>query len=399
MRSRVFGDMSRLRLAIAGGGTGGHVLPAIAVWEELARRGIAVDALWLGSRDGVEAKAAAKAGIPFAAIPTGKLRRYLDWRTATDAARIPAGIARAWRLLRRHRPQVVFSTGGFVSVPTVIAAARLVPILTHEQTAILGLANRINARFADLLAVSYPETARQFARTRPPVIVTGNPVRTSLLGGDAARGRAVLGFSDLLPMLYVTGGARGASPLNQRLAALLPELLAECQILHQTGPAGANDDAAALRARQATWPAELQARYRVQEFVGAELADVYAAADLVLARAGAGTVAELALLGRPAILIPLPHAGGDEQTRNAAILADAGAAVLLPQAEATPDRLRDELLALLRDPTRRGEMVAKARALARPDAAARLTDALLALAAGNPDTLVGMSGPAPVPTL
>jgi len=369
------------RLVIAGGGTGGHVLPALAVVEVLRARSAIGEVLWLGSRDGIEGEAAAGSGIAFAAIPTGKLRRYLSLHTVTDAGRVPLGVVFAGRHLRRFRPDAVLSTGGFVSVPTVLAAGalRVAPILTHEQTAILGLATRINARFAGVLAVSYEETATVARRLHRRVVVTGNPVRSSLRTGDAERGRARWGFTPDLPLLYVTGGARGASPLNRRLADLLPELLEHCQILHQTGPASANRDAADLERRRQSWPSPLRDRYRVVEFVRDELADVYAAADVVLGRAGAGTVAELAFLGKPAVLIPLPGTGGDEQTHNARVLAAAGGAVLLPQSEASPERLRALLQDLLADRDRLATMGAAARRAGRPDAAAHLADELIGL--------------------
>ena len=373
-----------LRLVITGGGTWGHVLPAVATLEELARRGVPIEALWVGSAGGVERAAAAGAGVPFRAIPTGKLRRYLDARTAADAVRIPAGVVQAWRIVRAFRPAVVFSTGGFVSVPTVVAAARLAPTLTHEQTAVLGLANRINARFTEVLAVSYDATVPAARAVHRRVVVTGNPVRASLRGGDAERGRSRFGFGAELPLLYVTGGARGASPLNRRVAALLPELLERCQVLHQTGPASANRDAADLLAAREGWPERLRARYRVVEFVGEELPDVYAAVDLVLGRAGAGTVAELAFVGLPAVLVPLPGTGGDEQARNARLLAEAEAAVVLPQHEATPQRLRETVLGLLADRAALGRMGERASTVGRPDAAARLADELLRLAGEGP---------------
>lgn len=369
-----------LRLVIAGGGTGGHVHPALAVVEELRRRQIALEPLWIGSTGDVEGPAAQHAGIPFQAIQTGKLRRYLSWQTVPDAFRVPIGTAQAWLLLRRFRPDVIFSTGGFVSVPTVLAGSRLAPIVTHEQTAILGLATRINLRVADVLAVSFSQSMQLAQGFRGQIVVTGNPVRPSLRSGDAQRGRARFGFTASLPLLYVTGGARGASPINQRVAAMLPDLLQWCQVVHQAGPASANQDVERLRELRATLPPELQARYQVVEFVREELPDVYAAATLVLGRAGAGTVAELAFVGKPALLIPLPQSGGGEQQANAAVLAQAGAAVVLPQTEATPERLCRELVTLLGDPDRLARMSAAALSLAQPDAAARLADVILELA-------------------
>lgn len=368
-----------LRLVIAGGGTGGHVLPAIAVLDELQRRDALEAAVWIGSHAGLERIAATNAGIPYRPIETGKLRRYFSISTAADAARIPIGVLQARRHVQEFQPTVVFSTGGFVSVPTVLASRRRAPILTHEQTAILGLATRINARFASTLAVSYESTADLAARLHRQVVVTGNPVRGFLATGDDDRCRSRWGFDRSLPLVYVTGGSLGASPLNRRIASLLPELLQHAQILHQAGASTSNADAVELEQRRREWPDDMQARYRVVEFVGEELADLYAAADLVIGRAGAGTVAELACLGMPSILIPLPGTGGDEQTRNARILADAGAAVVIPQIDATPERLRSEILRLLTDPERRAAMAAAARSVGRADAAARLADAILRL--------------------
>lgn len=369
-----------VRLVIAGGGTGGHVLPAISVLGELRQRGALGEVVWIGSAEGHERLAADDAGIAFVAIPTGKLRRYLSVQNLTDAGRIPLGVVAARRALGRARPQVVLSTGGFVSVPTVIAAKGIAPVITHEQTAIVGLANRINARFADVLAISHEETAPDARKIHRNVAVTGNPVRTALTTGDRARGLAWMGFSDELPVMYVTGGARGASPLNGRIAAKLTEILQQWQLLHQTGPATANDDAANLASQRAALPEHLQRRYKIVEFIRGELPDVYAAVDLVVGRAGAGTVAELALVGKPAVLIPLPGAGGDEQTRNARVLVNAGGAVILQQEHCTPERLLDECAAILTDPERRQRMGAAARSVAQPDAAARLADIVLALA-------------------
>jgi UDP-N-acetylglucosamine--N-acetylmuramyl-(pentapeptide) pyrophosphoryl-undecaprenol N-acetylglucosamine transferase len=369
----------KLRLLIAGGGTGGHVLPAIAVIDELQRRDAIEALLWIGSRTGLEGETARNAGIPYQAIQTGKLRRYFSFQTATDAARIPIGLLEARRHIRRFQPTVVFSTGGFVSVPTVIAARGRAPILTHEQTATLGLATRINARVADAVAVSYEATALVAGRIHRHVVVTGNPVRSFLADGDANRGRARWRFEPGLMLIYVTGGSLGASPLNQRIAALLPDLLHHAQVLHQAGAAANNDDAATLATQRESWPATLRRRYQVVEFVGDGLPDLYAAADLIVGRAGAGTVAEISALGKPSILIPLPGTGGDEQTKNAQVLADAGAAIVIPQAEATPERLHAEILGLLNERKRLTAMGIAARGVGRADAAGRLADEMQAL--------------------
>ncbi len=377
------GTTSRIRLAIAGGGTGGHVLPALSVLEILHRDNLIEDVFWIGSHDGHERQAATEAGIRYVAIPTGKLRRYLSIQNATDAARIPIGILAARRALRAARPDVLFSTGGFVSVPAVVAARGIAPVVTHEQTAILGLANRINARFAEVLAISHPRTETEAAKIHRRVAVTGNPVRVGLAQGSKARGLATLGFSDKMPVIYVTGGARGASALNQRIAALLPDVLEHVQILHQTGPASANADLEGLLAQRGSWDTSLQRRFVAVEFVGDELPNVYAAADIVIGRAGAGTVAELAYVGLPSILIPLPGAGGDEQAVNARVLADVGAAVVLPQAEATPERLWSELLGILADPERMALMRNAATSVSQPNAASKLAKILVAVGQGQ----------------
>ncbi len=370
----------RLRLAIAGGGTGGHVLPAMAVVDELRQRQAIDDLIWIGSHDGVERQAADRAGIRYVAIPTGKLRRYLSLSNVTDLIKVPTGIIAARRALRGFQPSVVLSTGGFVSVPTVIAARGVAPVVTHEQTAILGLATRINARFASILAISFSQTEAEARQIHRQVAVTGNPIRTGLTGGNRERGLARFGFSADLPLVYVTGGARGATPINQRIAALLPEILEQTQLLHQTGPAEANSDADDLKAKRSRFQEEHRRRYAIVEFIGDELPDVYAAADLIVGRAGAGTVAELAYVGMPAILIPLPGTGGDEQVVNARVLAEAGGAVVLPQSEATPDRLQREITALLADERRRERMAEAAQSVSRPDAAERLADILISVA-------------------
>jgi UDP-N-acetylglucosamine--N-acetylmuramyl-(pentapeptide) pyrophosphoryl-undecaprenol N-acetylglucosamine transferase len=371
---------SPLRLIIAAGGTGGHVLPAVAVLRELRERQVPMETLWIGGQDGIEARAAQEEGVQFAEIPTGKLRRYFDVRTARDTINIPRGVLAARKLVRSFRPDVVFSTGGFVSVPTVLASRGRASVLTHEQTTIIGLANKINLRSADVIAVSFQHNLDRLERHGRRVLVTGNPVRREVLVGDAERGRAWFQFTHELPVTLILGGARGASPINERIKSMLPKLLEMTQVVHQTGPTSANQDFTDLSAYRASLPHQLARRYAVSEYIAAELPDVYAMADLVVSRAGAGTVAELAAVGKPAILIPLPLSGGGEQISNARALADHGAALMVMQSEATPERLLTEIESLLSDHERRLRMASTARSFGRPDAASRLADALLELA-------------------
>lgn len=368
-----------IRIIIAGGGTGGHVQPAVATVQELRQR-LPVELLWIGSHRGIEGRAAKAQGIPFLPITTGKLRRYFSLRTPLDAIRVPVGTLQAFWITRMFHPDVVFSTGGFVSVPGVIAARLTgVPSLSHEQTAIAGLATRINARFCDVVALSFETSAAALSGSRARTVVTGNPVRPEILKGNAAAAYARYGLSPDLPIVYITGGALGAHALNEAVHGILPELLSFSQVIHQCGPSSGNGDLPRLNTARAQLPPDLQRRYAVTEFLGPELADVFAAARLVVGRAGAGTVAELAALGKPSILIPLPGTGGDEQTRNAGILATAGASLLLPQSELTPDRLGKEVSKLLHDSALLQAMAASACRQARPDAAERLVDQLLLL--------------------
>jgi len=368
-----------IRIVIAGGGTGGHVLPALSVIEELERRGVAMELLWIGSKHGIERNEARARGIPFRAVATGKFRRYPDLKTVTDAARVPIGVPQAWWILRGFHPDVIFSTGGYVSTPSVISGTRMAPVLSHEQTAVLGLATRLNARFVDVQALTF-ESSLNYTKDTSKTVVTGNPVRASLKEGTRTGGLQRFGFRSDLPVLFVTGGARGSSPLNERIEAILDDLLERMQILHQTGATTDNPDYERLSRRQRGLSSDVRERYFLVERVRDEMADIYAMADLMLARAGAGTVAEIAFLGKTAILIPLPGAGGHEQHRNAEALSSVDGAVVIDQSEASPAKLREMIFGLISDPDRRARIGGNAAAAGRPDAAARLADQLLELA-------------------
>ena len=362
-------------ILIAGGGTGGHTSPGLAVAALLGERG--VPCAWIGSRDGVEARLVPERGIPYYAIATGKLRRYWSWRTVGDLVlSVPAGLVQAAVLLGRLRPRVVFATGGFVALPTVLAAAaRGIPIVAHEQTAVPGLANRIAARFSRRVAISFPGSDEKFPAGKS--ILTGNPLRPELRMGSRADAVARFGLDAALPLVYVTGGAQGAQRINRAVGEILPRLLGHAQVIHQCGDHPTTGDRAWLGARRAALPPALARRYTVLPYVGPELAAIYATASLLVARAGAGTVNECCQLGVAALYIPLPGTSGDEQTANARTVERAGGCEILPQAALSPETLCERVQALLAEPTRLKEMGERARAVAFPDAAERIVALLL----------------------
>jgi len=324
----------------------------------------------------------ASLGVPYVPIQTGKLRRYLSLQTPVDLLfRLPAGGIQALRAVRRFGPQVIFSTGGYVCVPTVIAGWLLrVPALTHEQTALVGLANRIAGKFARRVAVSYPQSLSYFPRGK--AIVTGNPLRPSLLRGDATRAAQRFQLDVGQPTIYITGGAQGSHAINMAVREALPRLLECCQVIHQCGegPDGSGEDLKALIEAGEVLSPEQKTRYHVQAYVGDEIADVYALASLVVGRAGAGTVNEIANLGKPSVLIPLPGAAGGEQEANArALEAHAGAVVLL-QSDLSPDRLVELVCGLISDPHKLAAMRAGALTLSTAGAADLIVDELMRLA-------------------
>jgi UDP-N-acetylglucosamine--N-acetylmuramyl-(pentapeptide) pyrophosphoryl-undecaprenol N-acetylglucosamine transferase len=361
-------------ILIAGGGTGGHTSPGLAVAAVLRARGL--PHAWVGSREGVEARLVPEHGIAYYTIPTGKLRRYWALQNLSDLAiNVPAGVVVAWRAVARLNPRVIFATGGFVALPVVLAAALARrPVVVHEQTVIPGLANRIAGRFARRIAVTFRETAA-FAPGK--VVLTGNPLRPELRTGSRGGAITRFGLEPLLPLLYVTGGAQGAHAINRAVGEILVPLLQHAQVIHQCGDHPVTRDRQWLEERRAALPAALARRYTLRPYVGAELADVYAAAALVVGRAGSGTVNECCQLGLPAIYIPLPGASGDEQTANARQVERAGGCRLLPQATLTPAALLDRVQALLADATALKEMGERARAGAIPDAAERIVALLL----------------------
>jgi len=355
---------------ITGGGTGGHVYPALALADALvARRHPRGTIRFVGARRGLEARVVPEAGYAIDLLPGRGLQRRLT------AANLRAGwdtltaFVRASRILREMRPDVVVGVGGYASLPCLVAARlRRVPTLVHEQNAAPGLANRVAVRMGARAAVSLPGTPLRDAA------LTGNPVRDEIAAVQRDPDRA-------RPLVTVFGGSLGAGTLNDAAMGLYDRWRDRTDVVvhHVTGPR--NHEECAARLAAARRPGD-SLHY---ELVGYEdhMEQLYARTTLAVCRAGAITVAELAAAAVPAVLVPLPGAPGDHQTRNAEALVDAGAAVVVADAECDATRLDAELRGLLADAGRLERMSTSARALGRPDAAARLAELVEEVASGR----------------
>jgi UDP-N-acetylglucosamine--N-acetylmuramyl-(pentapeptide) pyrophosphoryl-undecaprenol N-acetylglucosamine transferase len=364
-------------LLIAGGGTGGHVFPALAVAREWLRRGqgdvaespepgkrqseIERRVVFVGTERGIESRLVGQAGLPLETIRVAGLKGIGGARFLRNALMLPAGFWDSERILHRYKVDVALGVGGYASGPVMLLAAmHRIPTLLFEPNVEPGFANRVLARFATRIAVANQETARRFGRK---AVVTGCPIRKDFFAAPKREHRAPFN-------LLITGGSRGALPINRAVIDSLDRLAArknELFIVHQTGERDYNAVRVAYARRE--FHAE------VVPFIE-NMAGRFAQADLIVCRAGAITVAEVAASGRAAIFIPFGASTDAHQTRNAAAMQEEGAARLLPQDELTPERLTGEIFSLLDQPQKIGEMETRARALARPRAVEDIVDLL-----------------------
>lgn len=367
---------------LAGGGTAGHVNPLLAVADEVARTSPGVSITVLGTREGLEADLVPSRGYPLEVVPKVPLPRRPSAAWFRLPGRLRAAVKAAGDAIDTSGAQVVVGFGGYVSTPAYLAARRRgVPVVIHEQNARPGLANRLGARWARAVAVTFPATAL------PGAVVTGLPLRREIAAlveeraSDAVASRTVaaqrLGLDPSMPVLVVTGGSLGAQRLNETLSALASEITsAGVQVLHLTGRGKSEP----VEAVVAGLPADLAPRYQVREYLD-EMHLAYAVADLVVCRSGAGTVCELAALGLPAVYVPLP-VGNGEQRLNAAAVVDAGGGLLVADDDLTGAWVRSEVLPLVVDPVALSRMAGAAAGVGVPDAAAAVVALVERAAAG-----------------
>jgi len=322
-------------IVLTGGGTAGHVTPNLALIPLLKEAGYSIH--YIGSYTGIERElVSAVPGVTYYPIASGKLRRYLDLKNLSDPFRVLKGCFQATGIIRRIKPDVVFSKGGFVSVPVVFGAwMNRVPSVIHESDMSPGLANRLCLPLCTRMCATFPESAKAAGAKG---VHTGSPIRPNLLTGDRQRGLDFLGFDGSKPVLMMMGGSLGAEAINEALGKALPALLPHFDVAHIRGK-GALDEAL-----------EGTPGYRQFEYVNEELPDLFAACDMVLSRAGANAIWEFAALHRPLLLIPLPLAASrGDQIINAESFKKQGFAHVLPQEDMTPESLTEALMACWAD--------------------------------------------------
>ncbi len=319
-------------IVLTGGGTAGHVTPNIALIPTLQEKGYQIS--YIGSYEGIEKKLIEELGIPYYGISSGKLRRYFDLKNFTDPFRVIKGFSEARKLLKQLKPDVVFSKGGFVTVPVVIAAKRCkIPAIIHESDMTPGLANKLCIPSAFKVCCNFPETVKELPENK--AVLTGTPIRQELMNGNKEAARAFCGFHDSKPVLMVIGGSLGAASVNENIRKILPDLLKEFQVIHLCGK-GKTD--AALKD---------MGGYVQYEYIKQELPDLFALADIVISRAGANAICEIQALHKPNLLIPLSaKASRGDQILNARSFERQGFSMVLEEEEITPEKLLETIHSL-----------------------------------------------------
>ena len=323
------------RIVLTGGGTAGHVTPNIALLPKL--RELGYDIHYIGSYEGIEKKLIEDVNVPYYGIASGKLRRYFDPKNFSDPFRVLKGYGEARKILKKLKPDVVFSKGGFVAVPVVLAAKHLhIPVIIHESDMTPGLANKLCLSSASKICCNFPETVANLPAEK--AVLTGTPIRQELLSGSAEAGRKFCGFTADKPVLMVIGGSLGAASVNDNVRKILPELLKEFQVVHLCGK-GKTDESL-----------NGTAGYVQYEYIQDELPDLFAMADIVISRAGANAICEIRELHKPNLLIPLSaKASRGDQILNARSFERQGFSMVLEEEEITEAKLLDTIRQLYTD--------------------------------------------------
>ncbi|MFH0779895.1 MAG: undecaprenyldiphospho-muramoylpentapeptide beta-N-acetylglucosaminyltransferase [Parcubacteria group bacterium] len=325
-----------MKVILTGGGTMGAVNPLLAIKEKLAEQQICSDFLWIGTKDGIEKELIAKENVPYQAISSAKLRRYFSWRNLAAPFVLIVAFFQAIFIIKKYHPDFILSAGGFVSVPVIWAGALLnKKSIIHQQDLCPGLANKLMAPFAYKITVAFESSLQNFPNKK--TVFTGNPVRTELFSGSKDGAIKRFNLENNLPTVLILGGSLGAEKINELATGAIVELIKVCQIIHVTGKGNVIEWVDREKFKNFS-------RYQAYEYLSEELFDAYAAADLVVSRAGLSTLTELSVLAKPTVLIPIPD---NQQEENAKYFAGRNAAVILDQSSATALEFAHLILDLL----------------------------------------------------
>ncbi|MDD3190280.1 MAG: undecaprenyldiphospho-muramoylpentapeptide beta-N-acetylglucosaminyltransferase [Candidatus Pacebacteria bacterium] len=326
-----------MKILLTGGGTGGHLIPLLSVVSEIKKRDADAEFLFVGPKSDFN-ESLREAGIEVKEVKAGKLRRYFSLQNFSDIFKVLVGIDEAFFHILKFKPDVVFSKGGFASVPAVVAASYLrIPILTHESDTVPGLSNKIIGRLAKKVFISFPQSRNYFLDSK--IIVSGNPIREDILEGDKPYARRFFGLLENLPVVLVFGGSQGAQKINELLLGSLDEILFEFQVIHICG----NRNFKEIKERTDALDLKYRDRYRAYPYLGEEMKDAFALADFVVSRAGASSLSEIIALEKPSLIIPLPSAANNHQYHNAKYFADQGMIMLAEEKDLSSGKFLEKM--------------------------------------------------------
>jgi len=364
----------KLKIILTGGGTAGHVWPTLTVAEAIKKQKLDTDFLYIGSENGIESEIVPKNHYQYQSIKTGKIRRYFSWENFIDPFKVVKGVSQSKKIIKSFKPDAVFAKGGYVTAPVVFAAWLCkVPVVLHESDSVMGLANKTLSKFAKKIAVSFP-TNYYPQKLQKKLFYSGLPIRESFVHWQKCS-NVNIKFNVQLPIVLITGGSQGAHFINHSIFKILAKLLKKYNIIHLTG----TQDIETAEKRKKKLSSTYSKRYLPYGFLDQEMTEAMKTADLVISRAGANSLFELAAMKKPAIIIPLPSAASDHQNKNAEIFRAQKAVVVLKEDQTIPDKLFKNIDSLLSRPVLLERLSKNISKFATSNAAQKIAEEIIAI--------------------
>ncbi len=364
-----------MKIVLTGGGTGGHIIPLLAVAQKIKEKNPQVQFMFIGPKGKMEKKLMESQNIPARYVLVGKLRRYFSFHYITDFFKIPLGIIQALWYLLVFMPDAIFSKGGYASFPVVVAGwLYRIPTLIHDSDANPGLANSILAKFVNRVAVSYPRAEKYFLARK--VVLTGNPLRADIAQGNAEKARKMFSFLDSKKVIFVWGGSQGAQAINNKILDILPELLKKYQVIHQTGDRNFEE----VKHKVGELGIKIgRDGYVALPFIKEELKDVFALADLIISRSGSNSISEIAANGKPSIIIPLKNSANNHQRMNAYAVAKMGGCIVLEESNLGAHMFLEKIDEIMENDELREKIKKNIKFFYHPDAAEKIAEGILGM--------------------